>query len=234
MPEYSHYYFAFLDLLGFKEIVKTKTCSAIADIFNEAKKRFVIRHVIDENNAIPLVPSEEIHYYIMSDSICIYIKDSLKSALTVLTWLCLDFQVRMLCLDTPIFVRGSISRGEIYENQNILFGPGMVEAYTRAEKLAHVPRVIIPASIYDQTTDKTDKAFLDGFTHPEQDGFYVIDYINYFCMHNSTLKYRENVNNYISKVLSTSLDQSIREKYLYVKSWMDYYYHQEEAIKHGE
>lgn len=234
MPEYTHYYFAFLDLLGFKEIVKNMTCSEIANIFNEAKKRFVIRHIIDEKNAIPLVPSEEIHYYIMSDSICIYIKDSLKSALTVLTWLCLDFQVRMLCLDTPIFVRGSIARGKIYEDQNILFGPGMVEAYIRAEKLAHVPRVIIPASIYDQTTDKTDKAFLDGFTHPEQDGFYVINYINYFCMHNSTLKYRENVNNYISKVLSTSLDQSVREKYLYVKSWMDYYYHQEEATNHGQ
>lgn len=233
MSEYTHYYFAFLDLLGFKEIVKTKTCSEIANIFNEAKKRFVIRHIIDEENAIPLVPPEEIHYYIMSDSICIYIKDSLKSALSVLTWLCLDFQVRMLCLETPIFVRGSISRGEIYEDQNILFGPGMVEAYTRAEKLAHVPRVIIPASIYDQTTDKTDKAFLGGFTHPEQDGFYVINYINYFCMHNSTLKYRENVNNYISKVLNTSLDQSIREKYLYVKSWMDYY-HQEEAKSHEQ
>lgn len=107
----------------------------------------------------------------------------------------------------------------------------------RAEKLAHVPRIIIPASIYEQTTDKTDKTdkiFLDGFTHPEQDGFHVINYINYFCMHNSTLKYRENVNNYISKVLSTSLDQSVREKYLYVKLWMDYYYHQEEATKQGQ
>lgn len=234
MKEYSHCYFAFLDLLGFKEIVKTKTCSEIADIFNEAKKRFIINQIIDEGRDVPLVPPEEIHYYIMSDSICIYIKDSVKSALPVLTWLCLDFQVRMLCLDTPIFVRGSISQGDIFEDQNVLFGPGMVEAYIRAEKLAHVPRIIIPASIYDQTTDKTDKAFLDGFTHPEQDGFYVINYINYFCIHNSTLKYRENVNNYISKVLSSSLDQSIREKYLYVKSWMDYYYHQEEAKTHEQ
>ena len=38
MKEYIPCYFAFIDLLGFKEIVKTKTCSEIANIFDEAKK----------------------------------------------------------------------------------------------------------------------------------------------------------------------------------------------------
>lgn len=229
MKEYTHCYFAFLDLLGFKEIVRTKTCSEIADIFEEAKKRFCIREIIDKDKTVPLVPPEDIHYYIMSDSICVYIKDTVKSALSVLMWICLDFQVRMLCLETPIFVRGSISQGDVFEDQNVLFGPGMVEAYLRAEKLARVPRIIIPANIYDQTIDRTDKAFLDVLTHPEQDGFHVLNYINFFCTAKSTLKYRENVNNYISNALNTSLDQSIREKFLYAKTWMEYYYNQEEA-----
>lgn len=234
MKEYIPCYFAFIDLLGFKEIVKTKTCSEIANIFDEAKKQYTVNRVNDDGVEIPVIPPEDIHYYIMSDSVCIYIRDDNKSALPVLLWLCMDFQVRMLCLDTPILVRGSISRGDIFEDNNVLFGPAMVEAYLRAEKLAHVPRIILSANLYDETTDRTDKAFLDGFTRPEPDGFYVINYINYFCIHNSTLKYRENVNNYISKVLSSSLDQSIREKYLYVKSWMDYYYHQEEAKTHEQ
>ena len=234
MAEYTCCYFAFLDLLGFKEIVKTKTCSEIAGIFDEAKKHYIINRISDDGVEIPVIPSEDIHYYIMSDSVCIYIKDSIKSALPVLLWLCMDFQVRMLCLDTPIFVRGSLSRGDIYEDHNVLFGPAMVEAYLRAEKLAHVPRIIIPANLYDEISDITDKAFLNGFTHPEQDGFYVINYINYFCIHNSTLNYRENVNNYVSKMLNTSLDQSVREKYMYVKSWMEYYYNQEEVKTHEQ
>ena len=222
MNKYDQYYFAFLDLLGFKEIVRTKSCSEIAQIFDEAKKRFVIRHIIDNDNAIPVIPIQDIHFYIMSDSICIYIKDNIKSALPVLTWLCLDFQVRMLCLDTPILVRGSISRGDIFEDQNVLFGPAMVDAYLRAEKLAHVPRIIIPENIYSTATDIFDKTLMDGFTHQEQDGFYVINYIQYFCGHNSTLNYRDNVQKYLKKIINTSLDQSVREKALYVKFWMDY------------
>lgn len=232
MKEYSHCYFAFIDLLGFKEIVKKKTCSEIVSIFDEAKKHYTINRILDGNVEVPIIPPEDIHYYIMSDSVCIYIKDDIKSALPVLEWLCMNFQVRMLCLDTPILVRGSISRGEIYEDNGVLFGPALVEAYMRSEKLAHVPRIVIPAQFYEEAKDQTEKAWLDGFTYLEQDGFYVTRYINYFCMHKSTTNYRENVYKYIMKTLDTSLDQSVREKYLYVKSWMDYYYQQEEMKTH--
>lgn len=234
MREYSHCYFALLDLLGFKEIVKTKTCSEIVDIFEEAKKRYIVNQVKDDNSEAPVISPEDIHYYFMSDSVCIYINDDIPSALPVLAWLCMNFQVRMLCLDTPLFVRGSLSRGDIYEDHNVLFGPAMVEAYLRGEKLAHVPRVIMPANLYDEITNISDKALLNGFINPEHDGFYAINYINYFCKHNSTLRYRENVNNYIRNILSSSLDQSVREKYLYVKSWMEYYYSQEEVKTHEQ
>lgn len=223
MNEYSRCYFAFLDLLGFKEIVKNKSCSQIVDIFNEAKKQYIIREILDDESAIPVIPPSDIHYYIMSDSICIYIQDSYENALPVLSWLCLNFQVRMLCLETPVLARGAIVRGNIYEDSNVLFGPAMVEAYERSEKLAHVPRVIITNDLYNEITNHTYKVILDGFMHQEQDGFYVINYIEYFCMHNSTLDYRENVQSYLNKIINASLDQSVREKYLYVKMWMEYY-----------
>ncbi len=222
MKEYSQCYFAFIDLLGFKEIIKIKTCSEIVEIFNEAKKQYIVNEIKEEKVEIPVIPPEDIHYYIMSDSVCIYIKDDIKSALPILISLCMSLQVRMLCLDTPILVRGSISRGDIYEDQNILFGPAMVEAYIRAEKLANVPRIIIPAQLYDEITDKIDKLMFDGITYLEQDGFYATRYIDYFCNHNSTIKYRDNVNNLIRNILNTSLDQSLREKYMYMKAWMDY------------
>ena len=234
MKEYIHCYFAFIDLLGFKEIVKKKTCSEIARIFDEAKKQYIINHVLDGNVEVPVIPPEDIHYYIMSDSICIYIKEDIELALPILECLCMNFQVRMLCLDTPIFVRGSISRGEIYEENGVLFGPALVEAYLRSEKLAHVPRIVIPVQFYEETKDPTIRAWLDGFTYMEQDGFYVTRYINYFCIHKSTLQYRKKVDGFIREVLNTSVDQSLREKYLYVKSWMDYYYQQEEMKTHEQ
>ena len=213
-----------MDLLGFKETVRTKTCAEIVDIFDEAKKEFVISEKID-GVSIPVVPPDDIHYYIMSDSVCIFIREDIKSALTVLSWLCMGFQVRMLCLDSPVLVRGSIIKGEIYEDSNILFGPAMVEAYLREEKLAHVPRVIIPEHLCEEIIDERERALFCGINHLAADGFYVNNYINYFCNHSSTIRYRENVYRYIQNILDTSLDQSVREKYMYVKWWIDYEVH---------
>lgn len=228
LNEYTHCYFAYLDLLGFKDIIKSKTCSEIVAIFNEAKTEYVIREIVDENTKIPVISPESIHYYVMSDSICIYIEDHIKYALPVLTFLCMYFQVRMLCLDSPVFVRGSIARGEIYADGSVLFGPVMVEAYLRAENLAHVPRVVIPASLIEEMTNRMESAMVNGFTHMEQDGFYANGYIDYFCNHNSTLNYRDSVYEYVNGMINGTFDQSLREKFMYVKTWMDYFRNQEE------
>lgn len=128
----------------------------------------------------------------------------------------------MMCLDTPVFVRGGISKGEIYEGQGTSFGPALIEAYLRAERLARVPRIIIPANLIEELSDEQDKAMLDGFAYMDYDGFYTNIYIDYFCLHNSTAPFRNRVSEYIDSILSTSMDQSLRDKYLYVKSRMQY------------
>lgn len=231
MKEYSHCYFAFIDLLGFKEIVRNKSCSEIAAIFDEAKRQYTVDRRISEESKVPIIPPEDIHYYIMSDSICIYIRDDIEFALPILELLCMNLQVRMLCMNIPIFVRGSIAKGEIFEEQGVLFGPAFVDAYLRAEKLAHYPRIVIPPIIHEEVKNSTEKSFLDQFACFEQDGFYVTPYLNYFCHHDSTVNHRQSVKDYIKNALSTSLDQSVREKYLYVKTLMDYYCQQEDVTE---
>lgn len=103
-----------------------------------------------------------------------------------------------------------------------MFGPALVDAYLRAEKLAHTPRIIIPAQLIEEATDDYDVAVLNGCTYVDYDGFYVNHYIDYFCSVNPTVAFRNNVLNYVNSVLDTSMDQSLRDKYLYVKSRMDY------------
>lgn len=233
MKEYSQYYFAFMDLLGFKEIVKSNTCEEIAEIFDEARKQFTINQIVDDQR-IPVVPPQDIHYYVMSDSVCIFIREDIKSALQVLTWLCLNFQVRMLCQKKPVFVRGSIVRGKVFEDQNVLFGPAMVEAYIRAEKLAQYPRIIISKDLIEEISDSMDKTIMNAFVHLEQDGFYVINYLDYFSFHASAKEHREGVINYVNHMINDSLDQSVRDKYLYVQLWLDYYTKQREAEAHEQ
>ncbi len=204
-------------------MVKEKTCADIINIFDELKKQYIINEITCEGDQIPIVPPNDVHYYIMSDSICIYVDDSISSALPLLAFLCMNLQVRLLCLDDPVLIRGSISRGKVYGDQGILFGPALVEAYLRSENLAHVPRIIIPAHLYDDIDNQTDRAMLEGFTYLESDGFYSTRYINYFCMRDSTKAFRNNVIDYANQMLNTSLDQSLREKYAYVKSWIEYF-----------
>ena len=221
MRKYNQYYFAFLDLLGFKETVKSRSCEEIAEIFDEAKKEYTIRKGVGEDKWVNVISPEDIHYYIMSDSICIFIKCDIKAALTVLTWLCLHLQIRLLSLQEPVFVRGSISSGALYADNNILFGPAMVEAYNRAEKLALYPRIIIPQPLIEAVDDIDEKHFLNISTFLEQDGFYSIKYIEYFFLQLSTDEAKERVISNINQILDNSLDKSVREKYLYVKYWID-------------
>lgn len=225
MAEYTQYYLAFLDLLGFKEIVKNRTCSEIVDIFEEIKTQYVIGKAdLDNGTSIPVIPAEHIMYYIMSDSICIYIKDDIEYALPILLGLCLNFQLRMLSFPTPVLVRGSIAHGEIYSDQRILFGPALVEAYQREEKLARYPRIIIPKHIIDDHEEEIiHTAVSSGFLYLEQDGFYVINYLSVLCGQTFRQHDRDNLIQYINETLKKSIDPSIREKYLYLEGWLNYH-----------
>ena len=225
MAEYTQYYLAFLDLLGFKEIVKNRSCSEIVNIFEEIKKQYVIGKSESENStSIPVIPPENIMYYIMSDSICIYIKDDVKNALPVLLGLCLGFQLRMLSFSTPVLVRGSIAHGGLYSDQRVLFGPALVEAYQREEKLARYPRIIIPKHIIDEHEEVIMHTFAaSGFLYPEQDGFYVTNYLSVLCGQKFRQHDRDNLIQFVKDKLKTAIDPSIREKYLYLEGWLNYH-----------
>ncbi len=237
MNEYSQYYFAFIDLLGFKELVKNKTCSEILDIFHEVNKQYSIRKgdVDQKDSFIPVIPPDDIHYYIMSDSICIYIKDDIQFALPVLIALCLNFQLRMLSFDPPILVRGSISHGKLYSDQRIIFGSALVDAYLREEKLARYPRIIIPRHIIDDSKEEmTQTVVRSGFIQPEQDGFYVINYIEVLCGQHFRQNDRDNLMRYVNEMLKKAFDPSLREKYLYLEYWLNYHINKSEGERTHE
>ncbi len=226
--KYDNYYIAFLDLLGFKEIVKNKECSEILGILKEVKKRYNFENVTDENNPFPLVPDDKINYRIMSDSICIYIRDDIKYALPVLIILCTHFQERMLKFDTPILVRGAIFRGELYAENEIFFGKGLSETYLLEENIAQFPRIIIPMNIIDDFSGTPDeKNWFNSYLVQDFDAFYVTKYIEHFCTSKANETAVKKLNDYIKYMLSTKYEKSIREKYLYLRSIFNNFYREE-------
>lgn len=218
MREYTDCYVAFMDLLGFKAILgdKNMSCEKIAQIFDEIKKQYYVR-----DNEAPMVNPDDIHFRVMSDSVCIYINSAIEDSLLVLIFLCTFFQVRLLRLSSPILVRGGISKGNMYSNGDILFGPGLSQAYVLENDLAKYPRIIIPLDIVDdyrETLDNTKRGLLTGFLFMDFDCFYTINCFEMFTAWGYKLEDGERVKDVIYSILSTNPKPDIREKYLYLQS----------------
>lgn len=211
--QYTKYYVAFLDILGFKDQVTRVSCEEILNMYefmdNMSEMYFGEEHKEEKDN---------IKIKIMSDSICIYIKENLPNALYELVKFCMVFQCNLLIREPCTFVRGGITCGDMYAKNDIMFGPALTEAYLLEEKNAKVPRIIMCKSILDHGKNGMDEATqttLNYYFFRDDDAFYALDYFTFLYAgdYRETMK---QVNTTISNWLDTTTDESIRQKYLYV------------------
>lgn len=218
MREYIDCYVAFMDLLGFKTLLndKNKSCEDIASVFDEISKRYDFNE-----NGTPLIDINDIHFKVMSDSICIYIDSTIKESLTVLCWLSIHFAIRLLRLNPPIMIRGGISKGNIYSNGDIVFGQGLSNAYMLENSVAKYPRIIIPENIVDdycKSLNQSDNELFIKALKMDFDNYYCLNYYELFTAWGYKEEEGERVKKMIYDTLSKSLDSNVRDKHLYLKS----------------
>ena len=181
-------FIAFVDILGFKEIVKKAT--------NNLDYQKVVSKVL---NYIAKVRND--NYYgnwskygifndvsVFSDSIVISYPcdrsdgDGLFYLLMDLIHLC------FILIRNGIFVRGGITVGKVIHDQNIIWGPAFVEAYELENHNAIYPRIIIDKKAiekgkelyaqkfpYDRDGDDLDKLIL-----LDEDSAYFLDYLSQY------------------------------------------------------
>lgn len=232
----------FIDILGFKEIIKKDKDSPepILRLFNIIKTHL-------DNKSIPYNITQ------FSDSIIISFKYNSSSILFNLINKIIELQVELIKNGCPI--RGACSIGNTYHNGNIAFGDAINDAYFLESKCAVYPRIIISQNIieecfnndtipedvidllfkesdnntkeYLETVTKINKDYEEGksiiksffsefsLIKQDTDGYF---YINYFS---ST--FSESINKeYLAKLKSMIIeglknkDNSVRQKY----SWM--------------
>ena len=146
-------YVAFLDILGFKNLIKTKECTEIIEIFNEIINRGNIikscrAEAIGENKINKKLTDdfnklrESLFIYIMSDSIVLAIKSDNAKRLHFLLYVC-DCIQKYLFDKCEVLLRGGVSSGRFYGNTPVAFGDGFLKAYNLQENCAVYPRVII-------------------------------------------------------------------------------------------
>ena len=114
--QYVDRYVAFLDLLGFKNTLKIKSCPEILEIFSKLKNPLGGVYIGTGIGWEPLIDKEaveKVKMKIISDSICFYIDAVETNAFATLMSVCLLFQVSMSELAEPIILRGGIVRGNL-------------------------------------------------------------------------------------------------------------------------
>lgn len=226
MESYKQYIVAFLDILGFKNIINTKAFDEIKDIFlsiiPENELMMALGRAVDDTDESLLRYNEvlsETKVHVMSDSIVIAAPLGIPEALAVVIDICDVIQEQLYDLDSPVFLRGAIAEGDFYLDENLIFGKGLVDAYIAQENYAVYPRIIVS----DDIIEGKITSVVGQETLPKDDDGYC--YINtmerYFdCESSNQLESSEKygkIKKYVDAQLSGYADSRVREKYIWLR-----------------
>lgn len=139
-----------------------------------------------------------------------------------------------------ILLRGALTIGEIYHDENMVFGPAMVEAYELESKVAEFPRIILhdkieadyeqwltevratddQERIYDLENEKNYTFKPKGLLTKDNDGHYYVDYLEKFAgeMDNpeNYVNFIAHIESFIEPYLKPDTAPSILKKYIWL------------------
>ncbi len=216
---YQECYIAFLDLLGFKNLVSNNKLDEILEIYKAIQNDNIDYLVLNNEE---LTERDAVKMKIMSDSICVYVNKNCKNAfLSIVAW-CVYFQAKLLECSQPIFLRGAITLGNIYAKDDITFGTGVINAYLMEEKVAKNPRIIFSRQIVSEALINIDinaQIALKRIIFEDKDKLWSVNYLG-FIKDLGKFTLLSNLKDFVEdKLASNSMeyfDTSIRDKYLYV------------------
>lgn len=140
----------FMDILGFSEKIReydnNETSTLLQDIqeaFRLAKEQFI--DAAQNQDVI-----KHLKYQTFSDNICISIPyfDNEEDFLASLNLISVYVRgLSLIMMSKKLFMRGGISMGSFYSDDNIIFSSALVKSYNLESKVAIYPRVVIDDEI---------------------------------------------------------------------------------------
>lgn len=223
MKEYKDCYVAFLDILGFKNMINNKSCNDLFEIFESIKAS---SHTCVELNNEDMEACKHIEYTIMSDSVVVYIEANLDDALFALLCTCQAIQLELL--NKGILMRGGIARGSLFREEYVIFGKGLSNAYLLESNIASVPRIIFNRELLDDGNEHNigipQNAWHFMLIAQDDDELYYINSIalprvvSFVGEQKDAPNFYDNVLSVCQKILDSTYDNSVRPKYLWLKN----------------
>lgn len=219
-------YVAFLDILGFKDLLDKNNFEEIHSIFEEIRR-------FKPDPFVEFPAHEKIQFHIMSDSIIVYVDATMPDSFVSLTEVCYQIQIYLLRRKKPILLRGGIASGYLFRDKDVIFGTGLSRAYSLENELASYPRIIFTAATLNEGLKNSNLSRiwdeLNMFYLMDNDDLYYIDFLHtssYFKhilqdkddeTQASLEEYFEKLYDFVNNHLGYELNQSIRNKYVWLK-----------------
>lgn len=160
----SSHYVAFIDILGFKNIVEEEKLNH----FDKGLLKSLYECHINSENIFKKFNIDLVQF---SDSIIIskaFSRDSFEEFATAVS----SYQI--LLLKNGFLCRGGIALNKHYSKSGFIFSPALIEAYKVESEKAIYPRIVISEDLIDFLyPSKT----IPNFLCKEYDGLYFINYI---------------------------------------------------------
>lgn len=223
MRHYEDRYVAFIDILGFSELVKRtesepEFIEKLATILEALKASEELSKKREQGNA------KDHGLRISSFSDCILLSaNSNNIGSCVLAVTCIHLCLQLL--SHGIFTRGAISPGKLIHTNQVALGQGLIDAYRLENKVAVYPRIILDKKIVAELFSKSSMQSSPSFVRRDSDGLYHLHIfqsplstmvLNGSPENNMTLGRRE-----IEKAVN-DLDMSIKAK----AGWLARYFNE--------
>lgn len=229
LKNYENRLVAYIDILGFsKLIVKPESKHSVVpwliNILNAIKYNEGIKDQFGEELDVRMEFTAFSDCFVLSSMIP---QDPVNTALYRVTLIC------SLLLKSGLFARGAIVEGQLFHKNNIVFGPGFIEAYNKERKESIYPRIIVSDNLVERYHDEIKVPELDKIINKwsstllrkDIDKHYYIDTlftVPYSLRDTDTKQYLEGIKILIQKELEENKENKhILRKYEWFKNYFN-------------
>lgn len=174
----NEYYICYFDILGYKEMLS-----------KYGENNFLQYMIVAINTVTDIANFEDINYRIFSDNVVLFIPVPPKNSnyyqynyffnfITLISNL-----QRNLMGQYGVFIRGCIIKGNLYFDEQFIYGSGLIEAYQVEDTVAKYPRIIIDNELI-KTFYEYDKGIVELFCPlyneyilKDTDNLYFVNYL---------------------------------------------------------
>lgn len=145
----------FLDILGFSEFINHYDKDITSTFLQDIQESFALarEHLLDNRNIYNKEAIEHLEYQTFSDNVCISIPyfDNENDFLSNFNILSIYVRgLQMIMMSKGFFMRGGISIGSYYADDNIIFSKGLINAYKLESEKAIYPRILVDKVIIEK------------------------------------------------------------------------------------